>query len=177
MAQVDASAGGFCGTVTVTVCVPKRLRCFCRPAQRTRESKEVATCRRIEPGRLLVRCGNLCEISLANSSKSSARPCGSRLEEKPARMEIQLHAHLESYPLPWNMQAAAVYQNLPGPNYRATVTFTRADVLPSLGRNLNAATVSLQMLPPLSAFSDERINQLDLRVSRIFRMKSAPCRA
>ena len=33
------------------------------------------------------------------------------------------------------------------------------------------------MLPPFSAFSDERINQLDLRLSRIFRMKTTRLQA
>ncbi len=94
--------------------------------------------------------------------------------ENPYQARVKLSG---SYPLPWNMQAAAVYQNLPGPNYGATVTYTRADVLPSLGRNLNAATVSLQMLPPFSAFSDDRINQLDLRLSRIFRVGPARLQA
>ena len=71
--------------------------------------------------------------------------------------------------LPYGLQAAVVYQSLPGPNYDANYTFGDEQVQ-GLGRNLsggvNAITVNL--VPPLSQFLD-RINQVDVRLSKIVR--------
>jgi hypothetical protein len=77
-----------------------------------------------------------------------------------------------SVPLPWGLQAAAVYQSIPGPNYSAIYTATNAQIAPSLGRNLSGGvqTVQVDLLQPLSTYFDYRINQLDLRGSKIFRM-------
>ena len=76
-----------------------------------------------------------------------------------------------SAPLPWSFQAAAVYQNLPGPNYGALYTATNAQILPSLGRSLagSVSSVTIDLIQPLSQFLDGRINQLDLRFTRIIR--------
>jgi hypothetical protein len=76
-----------------------------------------------------------------------------------------------SVPLPWQMQAAFVYQSIPGPNYSAIYTATNAQIAPSLGRNLSGGvqTVQVDLLQPLSTYFDYRINQLDLRLSKIFR--------
>jgi hypothetical protein len=76
-----------------------------------------------------------------------------------------------SVPLPWSLQAAAVYQSIPGPNYGAIYTATNAQIAPSLGRNLSGGvqTVQIDLLQPLSQYFDYRINQLDLRMSKIFR--------
>jgi hypothetical protein len=74
-----------------------------------------------------------------------------------------------SVPLPHGLQAAAVYQNQPGPNYDANYTFGNTQIQ-GLGRTLsggvNALTVNL--VPPLSQFLP-RINQVDVRVSKILR--------
>ncbi len=79
-----------------------------------------------------------------------------------------------SYPLFWDIQAAAVYQNLPGISYSATLTVPTARIAPTLGRNLagGTANATIQLLAPYSAFFDDRINQLDLRFSKIFRFMS-----
>ena len=82
-----------------------------------------------------------------------------------------------AYPLPWDLQVAAVYQNLPGPNYGATATFTRAQVQSSLGRALNTSTVTIDLLAPGSAFVKDRINQLDLRLSKFVRIGAARLQA
>ncbi len=76
-----------------------------------------------------------------------------------------------SVPLPWGLQAAAVYQSIPGPNYSAIYTATNAQIAPSLGRSLSGGvqTVQIDLLQPLSTYFDYRINQLDLRASKIFR--------
>jgi hypothetical protein len=79
-----------------------------------------------------------------------------------------------SVPLPWDVQAAAVYQSLPGPNYGALFTATSAQIAPSLGRPLAGAvsTVSIDLIQPLSQFLDERINQLDVRLTKILRLQT-----
>jgi hypothetical protein len=86
----------------------------------------------------------------------------------PYQHRIKLNG---SVPLPWNFQAAAVYQNLPGPNYAALYTATTAQVAETLHRNLagNASSVTVDLLQPLSHFLNDRINQLDVRLTRIFR--------
>jgi hypothetical protein len=75
-------------------------------------------------------------------------------------------------PLPWwDIRVAGVYQNLPGLNYGAAVSYSNALIAPSLGRNLTGANaVTVQIIPPFSAFLDDRINQLDARVTKIFRV-------
>jgi len=74
-----------------------------------------------------------------------------------------------SYPLPWDLQAAAVFQSLPSLNYGANLTLTSAQVQGSLGRPLagNTANVTFDRLQPNSQFLPGRINQLDLRLSKM----------
>lgn len=76
-----------------------------------------------------------------------------------------------SYPLPKDMQLALVYQNLPGPNYDASIVVPTADIAPSLGRPLAGGTrnVTVGLFVPNSQFLDDRVNQLDVRVSKIIR--------
>jgi hypothetical protein len=75
-----------------------------------------------------------------------------------------------SYSLPWDVTVAAVYQSNPGANYNANVTYTNAQIAPSLGRSLSggAASVTLNVVAPNSQFGD-RVNQLDFRVGKIVR--------
>jgi len=73
-----------------------------------------------------------------------------------------------SYEFPWGIQAAAVVQSNPGANYTANRAFTNAE-LQGLGRNLSGATtVTIPLATPLSLFGP-RINQVDLRGTKIFR--------
>jgi hypothetical protein len=76
-----------------------------------------------------------------------------------------------SYPLPYEFQVAAVFQSNPGPNYNANATYTTAQVAPSLGRPLSGAvrTVTVNLVTPFSQFGP-RINQFDLRFSKILRL-------
>jgi hypothetical protein len=76
-----------------------------------------------------------------------------------------------SYLLPYDVQIATVVQSSPGPTYNATVTYTAAQIQPSLGRPLSGgtATVNVNVVPPFSQFGD-RLNQVDLRGGKIFRM-------
>jgi hypothetical protein len=83
------------------------------------------------------------------------------------------------YPLPWDIQTSAIYQNKPGFPIAATYVASNAELRSSLGRNLaacpsqTAATcnqnVTVALIPPNSIFGD-RIEHLDLRFSRIFPM-------
>jgi len=85
----------------------------------------------------------------------------------PYQSRIKLNG---SYTMPYGVQVAAVVQSNPGANYSANRTFTLAEVQPSLGRPLSGGltTVTIPLARPLSLFGP-RINQLDLRGSKIFR--------
>jgi hypothetical protein len=88
--------------------------------------------------------------------------------DNPTRASFRLNG---SIPLPLGLQAAAVYQNLPALNYGATTTYTTAQVATSLGRPLagGTRTVTIDLLKPYSAYLNDRINQLDLRLSKKWR--------
>jgi Carboxypeptidase regulatory-like domain len=78
-----------------------------------------------------------------------------------------------SYTFPYGVQVAAVVQSNPGPTVNANRTYTLAEIQPSLGRPLSGGvrTVTINLVPPLSLYGD-RINQFDLRASKIFRIGS-----
>src|SRR5882672_5020390 len=79
------------------------------------------------------------------------------------------------YPLPWHIQTSAIYQNSSGIPVTASYVATNAEILPSLGRNLGScrgaatcsANLTVELLPPNSVF-EPRLQQVDLRFSRIF---------
>ena len=74
------------------------------------------------------------------------------------------------YPLPLALQASATYQNTAGIPITAALPVNSAQIVPSLGRPLAAganANVTLDLIPPNSLFED-RLQQLDFRVSRRF---------
>jgi outer membrane receptor protein involved in Fe transport len=81
------------------------------------------------------------------------------------------------YPLQWwQLQASAVYQNLPGVPRAASYVAANAEIAPSLGGNLascpNAigpcdATAVVDLVEPNTLF-EPRGSQLDLRLSKIF---------
>lgn len=70
-----------------------------------------------------------------------------------------------NYPMPFGIEASFTYQNNPGIAVSATRVYTRAEVLPSLGRNLNDANVTVNVMKPFSTFGD-RIQQIDLRFAK-----------
>ena len=89
--------------------------------------------------------------------------------ETPLLTQIKFIA---SYQVPRvDVQVSASYRNEPGPERLANYTATNAIVSPSLGRNLsgNVANVSVSLLPPGQLYG-ERLNQLDLRFSKILRV-------
>jgi hypothetical protein len=77
------------------------------------------------------------------------------------------------YPVPlWNLQTSATIQSLPGPQITASYTATNAQIAPTLGRNLSsgaAGTVTIDLIPPGTLYGD-RLNQLNFRVSKVFRL-------
>src|SRR5688572_21288297 len=88
----------------------------------------------------------------------------------PFQTQIKL---LAVYPLPWGgIQTSAAFQSLPGPMISASRVYTNAEVAPSLGRNLGSGangTVSVQLIDPGTMYGD-RLNQLDFRLSKLFRL-------
>jgi hypothetical protein len=78
------------------------------------------------------------------------------------------------YPLPWSLRASAVYQNMPGIPYTASYVASNADVARTLGRNLAGAarSVTKDIVSPQTLF-EPRLQQVDLRMSRIFRAGTA----
>ena len=80
------------------------------------------------------------------------------------------------YPLPlWGIQASATIQSTPGPEVTASYAATNAEIRSSLGRNLAAganATVLLELIPPGTMYA-ERLNQVDFRVTKTFKLGNA----
>lgn len=76
-----------------------------------------------------------------------------------------------SFPMPGDVVIAGALQSLPGVPYEANYNATNEEVAPSLGRNLagGARTVLVPLVAP-NTFFEGRINRLDLRVSKIFRL-------
>ena len=85
----------------------------------------------------------------------------------PYQSRVKINGSL-TFPL--GIQLAAVAQSNPGANYSANRTYTLAEIQPTLGRPLSGGITSvvIPLVRPLSVFGP-RINQLDLRGSKIFR--------
>ncbi len=82
------------------------------------------------------------------------------------------------YPLPWDIQTSAIFQNVPGVQMSATYAATNAQIRTSLGRNLAAcpsqtttctSTVSIPLIPT-GAMYEPRYTQVDFRLSRAVRL-------
>lgn len=84
----------------------------------------------------------------------------------PFQTQLKLYGSL---PLRWDFQVSGSFQTLPGIPISADYVATRAEAFPSLGRNLNATTVTIpNIMAPMTEF-EGRINQLDLRVTKALR--------
>ena len=83
-----------------------------------------------------------------------------------AQTQFKLHGIV---PLPADVVASFLFQNLSGPSYDANYSATNADIAPSLGRNLagNVQAVTIPLVPPQTLFED-RVSRLDLRLSKVF---------
>ena len=90
---------------------------------------------------------------------------------------------LAVYPLPGSFQISATYQNISGIQSTATYPASNALVASGLGRNLAScgttvpcsANVNLELIPPFSRFED-RLQQFDLRFSRLFKLERVTLR-
>ena len=96
------------------------------------------------------------------------------------------------YPLPYDFMVSGTFKHLPGNPLTATYVATTAQVRAALGRDLSACrgaaactvTTSVPLLPSVNnqgnaaaVLFDERITQLDLRLSRGFRFGGGRIRA
>ena len=88
------------------------------------------------------------------------------------------------YPLPWDLQFSAIYQNFPGVPITATWAVSNGIVGSSLGRNIAACGATcvptssfgnIELISPGAAYED-RQNQVDLRFTRRFRVGRASVR-
>jgi hypothetical protein len=85
---------------------------------------------------------------------------------------------LAVYPLPWNFQVSATYQNVGGIPITATYPASNAQVASGLGRNLAScrgaatcnANVNLELVLPSSRF-EERLQQFDVRFTKLFKVE------
>ena len=97
------------------------------------------------------------------------RPLGYCHEEEPFLTDVRVQA---IYRIPKiDVQLAGSYQNVPGPNVPANFVASNAFIQPSLGRPLaaGAPNQTINLLTPNAVYG-ERVSQIDLRISKIFRM-------
>jgi hypothetical protein len=77
------------------------------------------------------------------------------------------------YPLPYDLQISTVFQSYPGLPISATYAPTNAEVAPSLNRNSPTAlsgTLVLDLINPVSSKFENRMNQLDVRLTKVLRI-------
>ena len=82
------------------------------------------------------------------------------------------------YPLPWDLQTSATYQNITGIPITASYPATNAQILPSLGRNVAAgatANTNIALIPDSTLYED-RLQQVDVRFTRRFQVGKAKVR-
>ena len=90
-------------------------------------------------------------------------------QETPFLTQVKL---LGTYTIPRvNVQLAATFQSIPGPQVGSNFVVSNAAVQPSLGRPLagNAANVTVPIVAPGSLYGD-RLNQTDFRVGKVVRL-------
>ena len=88
------------------------------------------------------------------------------------------------YPLPWDLQFSAIYQNFPGVPITATYAVNNAIVSPSLRRSISACGANcaptssfgnVELISPGTVYED-RQQSVDLRFTRVFRVGRANVR-
>ncbi|HYR89442.1 MAG TPA: carboxypeptidase regulatory-like domain-containing protein [Terriglobia bacterium] len=90
---------------------------------------------------------------------------------------------LAVYPLPWGLQTSATYQNISGIPVTATYPAPNSQIATLLGRNLGScrgaatcnANVNTELIAPNTRYED-RLQQVDLRFSKRFRVESVTLR-
>ncbi len=87
----------------------------------------------------------------------------------PFQTQLKL---LGVYPWPWwGIQTSATIQSLPGVEITASRSYSSAEVLPSLGRNLTAGNANVPLIAPGTMYGG-RLNQVDFRMSKVFSIGS-----
>jgi hypothetical protein len=115
----------------------------------------------------------------APDNPNSLRFCDDRQDAIPFRRQFKLAG---SYPLPWGVTFSGSFQNVQGGASSTNMAITRnstrypancpspcpagAIILPA---TFQPATLTVQLINPSNVFAD-RINQLDLKVSRTFKV-------
>jgi carboxypeptidase family protein len=69
------------------------------------------------------------------------------------------------YTFPWQIQVSGVFQSIPPVEILATLPVSGATAAASLGRPLSVPSINVPLIEPSTMFG-ERVNQLDLRVSK-----------
>jgi hypothetical protein len=77
---------------------------------------------------------------------------------------------LASYSLPYDVRVSGTLQSIPGPQVAANQIY--AGVIPSLGRAPTGGQTTVNLIEPGTRFGD-RLNQVDLRFTKIFRIGSS----
>ena len=78
------------------------------------------------------------------------------------------------YPLPWDIDVSASFQDVAGIPTTASYVARNAEIVPSLGRNLGSCgarptcngTATVELVPANSLYEEPRIRQLDLRLRK-----------
>jgi hypothetical protein len=73
------------------------------------------------------------------------------------------------YTFPWQIQVSGVFQSIPPTDIAATLPVSSATAALSLGRPMTVPSINVPLLEPSTEFG-ERVNQLDLRVSKAVRV-------
>jgi hypothetical protein len=112
-------------------------------------------------------------------SPQAARPDFCRVVD-PWRGQTQVKFN-GAYPLPAGFQVSGTFQNLPGIPIQASRTYSNAEIAPSLGRNLGSCgtrvpctgTVTISQLIVPNTMYEDRLTQVDLRLTKTFRLGRA----
>ncbi len=111
-------------------------------------------------------CYALSDLSLTSALPATAAKTEAFCDVRPPfQPNVKF---LAVYPWPWNIQTAATFQSLAGPQITATYAATSAQIAPSLGRNLSSGasgTATVDLIAPGTMYSD-RIYQVDFRLSK-----------
>jgi hypothetical protein len=114
---------------------------------------------------------NLPNLTASGSVAGTPRTAAFCDAKPPFLTQIKFYG---AYPLPWNLEASGNFQSLPGIPITASYVATNAQILPSLGRNLsgNNSAVTLASVIPPGALYEARVNQLDLRLTKIVKFRA-----
>jgi hypothetical protein len=75
------------------------------------------------------------------------------------------------YTFPWKIQLSGVYQSIPPDNFQPTYNVTDSSAGNTLGRKITAGTISNVPVAAAYTFFTDRVNQVDLRVTKSIQLK------